>query len=64
MSFNWSNASFLQFRVPFEGVPPDMSNEHLIALPRASIANRFAQMPQRVMLGYVVAGTADSAPSP
>ena len=57
VGFNWRNGSLVNVSVTFNGIPLQKSNEEIVALARTSIAARFRQRPEQIVISYAVAGS-------
>lgn len=55
VGFNWSNGSLVQVTVNFDGVP-DRPLPQVVQLSRDSVATRFQQKPQRIVVAVTVPG--------
>jgi len=56
VGFNWSNGSLTSVSISFTGVPPKASPEQIAEVGKRSIATRFEQAPQQVVISFIVPG--------
>jgi len=56
VGFNWSNGSLVNVSVNFEGVPAGASLEQIARLSRQSVAARFEQAPDRIVISFAFPG--------
>jgi len=60
VGFNWMNGSLKNVSVTFQGVPAGRTNQEIVSLARASIAARFKQEPEQIVISFAVSGSDDS----
>jgi hypothetical protein len=56
VGFNWMNGSLTNVSVTFKGVPAGKTNQEIISLARTSIAARFKQQPEQIVISFAVSG--------
>jgi hypothetical protein len=56
VGFNWNNGSLTNVTVTFDGIPTGRTTEEVAALSRSSIAARFQQEPQNIVISFRLPG--------
>ncbi len=56
VGFRWSNGSLLSVTINFEGIPPGVAIDELADVSRRSVAKRFRQVPDNVVIAFSLPG--------